>query len=419
MMQTIKVVIIGESGVGKTSLRNQYTTSRFSPSYRGTVGIDFHSLTLTFPPHEACILQVWDTAGQERFAPLSRPFFRGTDAVLLVFDCTQPKSLQALKSRWAEFSGVEGTEGAVVVAVGNKLDLKRVGEGVEEDEARVFIDTLLPELVRHQRGRKRRRQDPVLASPAPISSVLPTPPKFTIPISQPSPSPSPPHEGSPPPHHTPVRRTSSPIPTPSASHSHFLHNRSTSATRHLLPTTGTVGTIGTLTSIATHPTIYHTPSSSLFDRLDGELAGRVNTPTPPATPPKIGAARKRGESSGSQDTQAISFISDSEATIIPFPLAETDEGEVDTPATDIEDPLFEPVVQEVEEIPEPALFFTSSLDRTTVVPVFEYVARKVMVLRDEEEARRSLASEEAAEAAHKRTGWIRLGMPGRQRNCCT
>ncbi|EJT99117.1 hypothetical protein DACRYDRAFT_37030, partial [Dacryopinax primogenitus] len=121
-MQTIKVVIIGECGVGKTSLRNQYTTSRFSPSYRATVGLDFHSLTLTFPPHEACIFQLWDTAGQDRFAPLSRAFFRGADAVLLVFDCTKPKTLQALRKWWAEFSGVEGTEGAVVVAVGNKLD---------------------------------------------------------------------------------------------------------------------------------------------------------------------------------------------------------------------------------------------------------------------------------------------------------
>ncbi|KZT61891.1 ras-domain-containing protein [Calocera cornea HHB12733] len=418
MLETIKVLIIGESGVGKTSLRNQYTTSRFSPSFRPTVGLDFHSLTLTFPPHEACILQLWDTAGQDRFAPLSRAFFRGADAVLLVFDCTKPNTLQALKKWWAEFSGVEGTEGAVVVAVGNKLDLKRDGEGVDEAGARAFVDALLPELVQQQqRGRKRRRQEPLLAS---VSSALPQPPKFVIPIPQPSPSPSPPHEGTPPPHHIPARRTSSPIPTPSASQAHFPHNRSTSATRHLLAGTGTVGTVGTLTSIATHPSIYHTPSSSLFDRLDGEFAGRVNTPTPPSTPPKIAAARRRGDSSSSEDTQAISFISDSEATITPFALAEGDDEEVDTPGTDIiPDPLLGPVTEEVEEIAEPALFFTSSMDRSSIVPVFEYVARKVMVLRSEEEARRSLASEADAAAANKRTGWIRLGLPGRQGNCCT
>ncbi|KAF9033977.1 hypothetical protein BDZ89DRAFT_538474 [Hymenopellis radicata] len=84
VQHTIKVVVIGASGVGKTSLRSQYITSRFSTGYRATIGADFISKTITVPgaEEEEVVLQIWDTAGQERFSSLSTAFFRRADAVL-------------------------------------------------------------------------------------------------------------------------------------------------------------------------------------------------------------------------------------------------------------------------------------------------------------------------------------------------
>ncbi|KAJ6472934.1 P-loop containing nucleoside triphosphate hydrolase protein, partial [Mycena vitilis] len=128
-MPTFKVVVIGASGVGKTSLRGQYISSRFSSSYRATIGADF--ITKTLPPltpgGEAVVLQIWDTAGQERFSSLASAFFRGADAAVLMYDVTAPETLHALRRWWAEFRDKapvadEDVGRFCVVVVGNKVD---------------------------------------------------------------------------------------------------------------------------------------------------------------------------------------------------------------------------------------------------------------------------------------------------------
>ncbi|KAI0249464.1 small GTPase superfamily, partial [Lactifluus subvellereus] len=129
-MRTVKLVVVGNSGVGKTSLRSQYVSSRFSTGYRATIGADFIAKTL--PHHsnaeESVTLQIWDTAGQERFSSLSTAFFRGADAALLMFDVNQPATLHALTRWWSEFRACapladEDMEEYCLVVVGNKTDL--------------------------------------------------------------------------------------------------------------------------------------------------------------------------------------------------------------------------------------------------------------------------------------------------------
>ncbi|PVG00718.1 ras-domain-containing protein [Serendipita vermifera] len=129
-MLNVKLVIIGASGVGKTSLRTKYTSGRFSTNYRATIGADF--ITKTIPhysdPEQSLQLQIWDTAGQERFSSLATAFFRGADAVILVYDVTDPSSLHSLTKWWDEFRSrapvEEGKEAEFPVAVvGNKVDL--------------------------------------------------------------------------------------------------------------------------------------------------------------------------------------------------------------------------------------------------------------------------------------------------------
>ncbi|KAF7368548.1 Ras-related protein Rab-7a [Mycena venus] len=131
-MPTFKVVVIGASGVGKTSLRGQYISARFSTSYRATIGADFITKTLPAPTPaaEPITLQIWDTAGQERFSSLASAFFRGADAAVLMYDVTAPETLFALSKWWAEFKDKapvreEELRHFCVVVVGNKTDLAR------------------------------------------------------------------------------------------------------------------------------------------------------------------------------------------------------------------------------------------------------------------------------------------------------
>ncbi|KAI0292237.1 P-loop containing nucleoside triphosphate hydrolase protein [Multifurca ochricompacta] len=139
-MRTVKLVVIGNSGVGKTSLRGQFVSNRFSTGYRATIGADF--ITKTLPhhsdPEQSVTLQIWDTAGQEH-------------AALLMFDVNQPATLQALTRWWSEFRARapladEDMEEYCLVVVGNKIDLMRGSDGaaVSEGAALRFIDELVP-----------------------------------------------------------------------------------------------------------------------------------------------------------------------------------------------------------------------------------------------------------------------------------
>ncbi|KAF8995895.1 P-loop containing nucleoside triphosphate hydrolase protein, partial [Cyathus striatus] len=128
-MPTIKLVVIGPSGVGKTSLRGQYISGRFSNGYRATIGADFITKTLPHPtkPDESVTLQIWDTAGQERFSSLSTAFFRGADAALLMFDVNSPETLESLRKWWNDFKDQaplrdEDIPEFCCVVVGNKVD---------------------------------------------------------------------------------------------------------------------------------------------------------------------------------------------------------------------------------------------------------------------------------------------------------
>ena len=95
--KTLKIVILGDSGVGKTSLMNRFSTGKFTGQYKATIGADFLSkdnviVTDNFLGQRHLVtLQIWDTAGQERFQSLGVGFYRGADACLLVYDITDPQ----------------------------------------------------------------------------------------------------------------------------------------------------------------------------------------------------------------------------------------------------------------------------------------------------------------------------------------
>uniref|UniRef100_A0A8C5N147 Rab7 n=1 Tax=Leptobrachium leishanense TaxID=445787 RepID=A0A8C5N147_9ANUR len=98
----LKVIILGDSGVGKTSLMNQYVNKKFTNQYKATIGADF--LTKEVMVDDRLVtMQIWDTAGQERFQSLGVAFYRGADCCVLVFDVTAPNTFKTLDSWRDEF----------------------------------------------------------------------------------------------------------------------------------------------------------------------------------------------------------------------------------------------------------------------------------------------------------------------------
>lgn len=119
--QLLKIIILGDSGVGKTSLMQQYVSHKFDSRYKATIGADF--LTKDIEVNGQTItLQIWDTAGQERFQSLGSAFYRGADACILVFDVTQQDSFAHVGSWLEEFSIQAGRRDCVLI--GNKTDLE-------------------------------------------------------------------------------------------------------------------------------------------------------------------------------------------------------------------------------------------------------------------------------------------------------
>ncbi|GMH81101.1 hypothetical protein TrST_g8670 [Triparma strigata] len=129
----LKIIILGDSGVGKTSLMNQYVSKRFTSQYKATIGADF--LTKEIMVDDKLVtLQIWDTAGQERFQSLGVAFYRGADACMLTYDITNPKSFDSLDSWRQEFlvqAGPSDEDNFPFVVLGNKVDKeaeRRVGK---------------------------------------------------------------------------------------------------------------------------------------------------------------------------------------------------------------------------------------------------------------------------------------------------
>jgi Ras-related protein Rab-7A len=122
--------------VGKTSLMNRYSTGKFTGQYKATIGADFLSkeciVTDYFGQRNLVSLQIWDTAGQERFQSLGNSFYRGSDCAMLVYDITDPASLDNLSHWKQEFlEQTNGLGGAGLgapfpfVVLGNKVDKEK------------------------------------------------------------------------------------------------------------------------------------------------------------------------------------------------------------------------------------------------------------------------------------------------------
>ncbi|KAG6436243.1 hypothetical protein SASPL_101128 [Salvia splendens] len=131
----LKVIILGDSGVGKTSLMNQYVNKKFSNQYKATIGADFLTKEVQFEDR-LFTLQIWDTAGQERFQSLGVAFYRGADCCVLVYDVNVMKSFDNLNNWREEFliqASPTDPENFPFVVIGNKTDVEGGNSRVEKN----------------------------------------------------------------------------------------------------------------------------------------------------------------------------------------------------------------------------------------------------------------------------------------------
>uniref|UniRef100_A0ACD5WDQ3 Uncharacterized protein n=1 Tax=Avena sativa TaxID=4498 RepID=A0ACD5WDQ3_AVESA len=132
-----KVVLIGDSGVGKSNLLSRFTKNTFSLDSKSTIGVEFATRT-TQVEGKTIKAQIWDTAGQERYRAITSAYYRGAVGALLVYDVTKATTFENVK-RWLKELRDHADANTVIMLIGNKTDLKHL-RSVAADDAAAFAE---------------------------------------------------------------------------------------------------------------------------------------------------------------------------------------------------------------------------------------------------------------------------------------
>merc|ERR1719369_397181 len=136
ILTNLKILIIGESGVGKSSLLLRFTDDAFDPEISATIGVDFKVKVIDIDGNKIK-LAIWDTAGQERFRTLTPSYYRGGQGAILVYDVTCRESFQKVEDWLTELETYSTSPDIKKILVGNKCDME--GERmVSRDEGKNF-----------------------------------------------------------------------------------------------------------------------------------------------------------------------------------------------------------------------------------------------------------------------------------------
>jgi len=130
-----KVVLIGDSGVGKSNLLSRFTRNEFNLESKSTIGVEFATKSIQ-ADGKTIKAQIWDTAGQERYRAITSAYYRGAVGALLVYDISKRITYENV-SRWLKELRDHADPNIVIMLVGNKKDLRHMRQ-VQTDEAKEF-----------------------------------------------------------------------------------------------------------------------------------------------------------------------------------------------------------------------------------------------------------------------------------------
>ncbi|KAF8968186.1 hypothetical protein BGZ46_010934 [Entomortierella lignicola] len=133
-----KIVLIGDSGVGKSNLLSRFTRGDFNLESKSTIGVDFGARTVQVEDGKMIKAQIWDTAGQERYRAITSAYYRGAVGALLLYDITQHGTYESV-SRWLSEVREHADSNIIVMLVGNKSDLRHL-RSIHTEEAKNFAE---------------------------------------------------------------------------------------------------------------------------------------------------------------------------------------------------------------------------------------------------------------------------------------
>ena len=133
-----KIILIGDPGVGKTSIMSKFILNEFKTSYQSTLGVEFKSKEIYMDNTCCARLKIWDTCGQERFRSITRQYFKNSDGVFLVFDLTNKETTKKLNI-WLKDISDNISDDCVIFIIGNKMDVKTRDISISE-EAKQFAN---------------------------------------------------------------------------------------------------------------------------------------------------------------------------------------------------------------------------------------------------------------------------------------
>ncbi|CAL5412287.1 hypothetical protein CsSME_00030396 [Camellia sinensis var. sinensis] len=132
-----KVVLIGDSGVGKSNLLSRFTRNEFSLESKSTIGVEFATRSIQVDD-KIVKAQIWDTAGQERYRAITSAYYRGAVGALLVYDVTRHVTFENVE-RWLKELRGHTDSNIVIMLVGNKADLRHL-RAVSVEDAKAFSE---------------------------------------------------------------------------------------------------------------------------------------------------------------------------------------------------------------------------------------------------------------------------------------
>ena len=136
---TVKAVLLGESGVGKTSIISRFIDNSFEKNKKSTTGADYTGKTMYFDEYggKKIKFEIWDTAGQEIYRSLTKIFYKDAKIAVLVYDITKRETFEEIKKYWYNQIKESATPDIIIAIAANKCDLYE-DEKVKEEEGREF-----------------------------------------------------------------------------------------------------------------------------------------------------------------------------------------------------------------------------------------------------------------------------------------
>ena len=142
-----KVLLLGDSTVGKTCFLLRYCDKTFQEAHLSTIGLDYRLKTMTLKSGKNIKLQIWDTAGQDRFRAITKNYYKGSHGIILIYDVTNLQTFENVKT-WVNQIREEASPNVVIYIAANKIDMeeerkvpKEDGEKLAEELGFPFVET--------------------------------------------------------------------------------------------------------------------------------------------------------------------------------------------------------------------------------------------------------------------------------------